>query len=241
VATGAAAPSVQPRLDALVEAWLASFASRNTRDTYRRDLDAFTAWCRASEVGALTADVASIERYRDEALAGRASASTVSRRLAALSSFYAFAAERRRRGGNPLRVVSRPASREDALRILSPDEVERLHAGAAQTAPKAAVLVALLLSEGLRLGEALALDVDGLGGWSFGRRATAAIDAHVGRRRGGPLLTSDHARRQPDGRLTRFGADFLVKRSARHGVLDGAVSCATLRRTHLANRGETSV
>ncbi len=241
-------------LAALSESWLASFVSRNTRDAYGRDLLGFVEWCAEHRISPMGSGVETFERYRDDCLRMQASPATVSRRLAALSSFYAYAARLLRTGGsNPLESVTRPAPDGGTQRTLTPAEVERLHAAAGATAPKAAVLVGLLLWEGLTLGAALALDVtslspsggslratldrrDGATTADFDTRTAAAIADHLAGRTAGPLLTSGHFMQQPGTRLTRFGADFLVKQSAQAARLEGSVSCATLRRTHLANR-----
>ena len=127
------APAVGPQsaarplsLAALSESWLASFVSGNTRDAYARDLLGFVEWCADHRISPMGSGVDTFERYRDDCLRMGASPATVSRRLAALSSFYAYAARLLRTGSsNPLESVTRPAPDGGTQRTLTPAEVEQ--------------------------------------------------------------------------------------------------------------------
>lgn len=238
------------RFEVLRATWLASFESPNTRDAYARDLAMFAAWCGATSGGApgdgsggpgcspLAATPEMLVAYRDRCAADGARPATVARRLAALSSFYGHAVRRGALRSNPVRELLRPVRTPAPARVLDDAESDALWTAAAAIDTRTSVLVALLLVDGMRLGEALALDVgepvavDG--------RTQRAIRRHVGRREGGPLLTGDSPTRPGGARLTRFGADFLLKRAAAEAGLAPPISASTLRRTYVVRAGGSS-
>src|SRR5690606_6391963 len=123
-----------------------------------------------------------------------------------------------------------PAGGSSDTVVLTREEVARLYEAAALD-PRTGVLVHLLLGEGLRLGEVLGLDhVDVSGSATskqvrvrrHGRSLTFALGPEGSRSIArlqrastagdGPLLTGPD--RGPSGpmRLTRYGADHLLKR-----------------------------
>lgn len=244
----------------LAEEWLAQLASARTRDAYGRDLAAFVTWCAAQGISLLEVGAAQVDGYRDDCGEGGALPATVARRLSALASFYDHAVAARAVTTNPVDDVRRPLARTDSTPAgLGEPEALALLDAAAATAPKVAVLVALLLLDGLKLAEALALDVEDLDGSGWAMRALVerrgedqavpldgrtarAITAYLDGRTSGPLLVGESPSRPDEVRLTRFGADFLLKRAAaRAGI--GSVSANTLRRTYivLSHRDGTSV
>jgi site-specific recombinase XerD len=115
---------------------------------------------------------------------------------------------------------------------------------------RVAVLVQLLLGDGLRLSEALAIDHDDVSGSPRSKRVhvvrhgrrrlvvlSTATSKAVGRlqrsgRNRGPLLVAEPHRSTEPERLSRFGADFLIKQAARSAGIDHVVSANVLRRTH---------
>jgi site-specific recombinase XerD len=236
--------------DALVEGWLSALASDNTRDAYRRDLQVFETWCAAEDQAPLKADRGEIDRYRDACGDRGAGPATIARRLSALSSFYAHAVAAHAVGCNPLEQVARPAPVAGPQPTLDEADALALVDAAVADGPKVTVLVALLLVEGMKLGETLALDADHVTGSGWAMRATVArrgqpqavvldgrtataIAHYLAGRTTGPLLLGDSPT-QPDGaRLTRFGADFLIKRVAARAGVAGSVSANTLRRSYI--------
>jgi integrase len=137
------------------------------------------------------------------------------------------------------------------IESLTDEQIARLLA--VRVNPRAAVLVDLLLLEGLGLGEILALDHEHIARSAAGDRQalsvelirhgrprsielhvdTASAIAVLRRSSGGrgPLLVAA----QPAGvgqRITRFGADYLIKQSAQAAGLPAAVSANVLRRSH---------
>jgi len=233
--------------------WLESLASNRTRDAYARDLAGFHAWY-GSRRSPLSARARSFERYRTERTTAGDQPSTLARRLSALSSFYAHAVAAGVIRTNPLAEVERPTVTAGPVgRVLTDAEVVALERGAARSGPRAQLLVALLGREGLRLSTVLGLDVEEVNalqpqsgvastaarpsraaGWS--RRTRRAATAVVGTRTDGPLFVGASPTRRDDGRLTRFGADFILKQAAAAGGVDGPLSAGTLRRTVRSDR-----
>ncbi len=247
------------RLEDLTNGWLEGLGSPHTRDAYGRDLAAFVAWCEQEGRSPLDGDP-DVERYRDVCDDGGADPATVARRLSALSSFYDHALVERAVEANPVDAVERPVrERASSGSPLREDQALDLFDAAVELGPKVAALVALLLLEGMKLGEVLALDVDHLDGSGWAMRATVvrrrrpqviALDGrtarlvteHVADRTGGPLFLGDSPTRGSSGRpprLSRFGADFLLKRAAEAAGIGRRVSANTLRHSYivLAHRG----
>jgi site-specific recombinase XerD len=251
-----------PRLEAVAAAWVYTHASENTRLAYWADLVAFASFCTTRGAGILDAQSADIEAFRAEVEGSGASAATVARRLAALSSFYRYA------GGeadgpissalNPVTAVVRPAvPSTSASDVLSREEVRSLLVAATALGAKTASLISLLVLDGLKLGETVAADTDHL--MSRGRvlllrlpgrdgeqtelalhRDTArALVVYLDGRRDGPLLLAERPAGSPRRRLTRFGANYLVKRVVEAAELAPSVSANTLRRTYAASALES--
>jgi integrase len=132
---------------------------------------------------------------------------------------------------------------------LSDEQIARLLAVSSDR--RTAVLIRLLVLEGLGLAEILALDHDDIVGsrhsksvqlTRHGRAQSISLDAEtcaalvaLQRSSGstGPLF----AAAQPAGsgqRITRFGADYLLKQASVAAGLGDMVSANTLRRSHAA-------
>jgi len=245
---------MERRIERLVDAWLARHPSANTQAAYRRDVEQFVDWCTATGRRPLSSKPADIDAYRNQCLADGAGPATVARRLSGIGSFFRYAAESRAVRSDPVGGVDRPTLPEPGdSPILDGEEIATLVASATDVGTKAAALVALLALDGLKLGETLALDV---GDTSLGRApATVAVSrrgdrtavpitattsallaTYIGRRRSGPLFLGDSPVPPDDGptRLTRFGADFILKRVGSAAGIDKPVSAATLRRSYIA-------
>jgi site-specific recombinase XerD len=171
---------------AVTAAWLAETSSPHTARAYFRDLSTYLTWCHTDQLDPLTARPADLGRYRAH-LEQTAAASTAHRRLAALSSWYRFLTANGAAGGNPVAGVRRPRVDRDASATagLTPDEVRvLLHRADTEVTVRAAALAAAptptrggrhlaalrdrallrtLADLGLRVGEAVALDVGALG------------------------------------------------------------------------------
>ena len=182
------------------------------------------------------------------------SPSTLRRRWSALSSFYDFAVDNGAILTNPVLGAARPrtlAGDPSPTSELSPQAVADYRAIAAALDPRLDALVALLVADGLKLGEILALDVDDVQGRApkttitIRRRGATeqitldvgsarAVRRCIGRRRDGPLLISNRTSTTGEAqRLTRFGADHLIRRLSRGG--EHRVTSNQLRRFHITH------
>jgi site-specific recombinase XerD len=250
--------AADPRLEAVAAAWVYTHTSENTRRAYWADLVAFAAFCSTRGARVLDAGSVDIEAFRAEAEGSGASAATVARRLAALSSFYRYAGGEP--GGpvgstvNPVTAVVRPAvPPTSASDVLSPGEVRALLVAAKALGAKTASLISLLVLDGLKLGETVAADAghvtlrgrllllrlpdrdDEQTELALHRDTSQALVAYLGGRRDGPLLLAETPAGGPLRRLTRFGANYLIKRVVHAAHLAPSVSANTLRRTYAAS------
>lgn len=146
----------------LVEAWILSIGSVNTRAAYWSDFDQYSEHCALSGIAVLDArrvDVDSFARRLTELLGRKAS--SVARAITAVSSFYEYAIDVGAVENNPTRRVKRPRTGEGHV-VETPGmpwvDVLRLVDAARNVDERA--LIVVLGYMGLRVSEALALDVD---------------------------------------------------------------------------------
>lgn len=242
--------AVNHRTRRLVAAWLATHRSDNTRDAYERDLVAFARWCDERGTDPLGAGPADLDRYRDDCLSAGTSASTVIRRLSGIASFFRYAAATGRIDHNPADDVERPDLEPPDTAALDDGELASLLEAADVLGPKTAALVSLLALDGLRLGEVLALDVPRVrvegtkvsvelqrhgerDQVEVAERTAVAVAAYLARRRRGPLFLGERPSPIKASRLSRFGADFLIKRAGTAAGIDKPVSANVLRRSYI--------
>jgi integrase/recombinase XerD len=222
-------------MDAAVESFLALASARlapRTVDAYRRDLADLSSFLGGSPADATTEQLAAyVATMRAE---GKA-ASTISRRVAAVRSFYRHQVLLGARTDNPAAELELPKRRRSLPRTLSPGEAERLIEAATGTTPRALrdrALVELLYGAGLRVSEAVGLErsavdleqriVRAVGKGSkervvpIGREAAEALRRYLAR--GRPHLDRRH---RPElflnakgGALTRAGAFLILRRLA---------------------------
>lgn len=245
---GAAAD--QAAFQELTERWLATQASVNTRAAYSVDLAKFGQWCAAQHAVPLRADTATVAAFQAAQAAAGQSIATQRRRLSALSSFFQFALDAGLIDANPAGEGRRPPLLDGGVSstaVLSPELVEAYLASAKALDPRLDALVSLIVFDGLKLGEALALDVadvrgrppkvtvavrrrrDGQTTVKLVPRSASAVYRCVDRRIGEPLFTGPR-RGGVAHRLTRFGADHLIKKLNTTGE---GVSANALRRFHI--------
>lgn len=266
----------------LTAAWLADFAA-HTRRAYFRDLAHYLDWCQRDGLHPLSARPSDVSQYRAELerpVGGRVpSPATVHRRLAALSSWYGFLVANGAAAGNPLAGIRRPRVDRDASATvgLTADEVRALLAAADAAVPapgsprrlvalRDRALLRVLADLGLRIGEALALDVAALA-YNRGRRtlryvgkggklrerplsahALEALDEYLAERAGaaggldGPLFAT-RARGGGWGRLDEPAAFRLIRRLAARAGLPSAdrLSPHSLRHAFATNAREIGV
>lgn len=241
---------MERRTQQLVASWLTTHRSDNTRDAYERDMVAFVRWCAETGRSPLKARPGDLDAYRDHSLDAGASATTVTRRLSGLASFFRYATSVGALDGNPADDVERPDTGAPPPATLDDDELADLVDAADELGPKTAALIALLALEGMKLGEVLAIDVPKV--HVQGRavaievrrrgarddvdvtpRTAAAVAAYLADRRRGPLFLGDSPVATKRTRLSRFGADFLVKRAGSTAGIDKPVSASILRRSYI--------
>jgi integrase/recombinase XerD len=151
-----------PALGQLVAGWLLGYGSVHTRRAYARDLTGWVRWCGELEVDPLSADRVHVDawaRHLTEQL--QLAPATVARRLAAVSAFYRWCVLEQHLPTNPAVHVRRPDVDPDASTTLglTAAQARALLTAAAEHSPRMHALVALLLVDGLRISEALALHV----------------------------------------------------------------------------------
>lgn len=155
-----------PEVKLLAAGWLAGFRSPRTRRAYGGDLVAFDRWCTARGLGVLGAGRVQVDLYVTDLLQQPQAASSVSRRISALSSFYNFVAafgstSSGSRPANPTTGVRRPRvnahvsptlglNPEQAAALVS--EVDR-DRGSQRLRSRA--LIRLLLHNALRVDEVI--------------------------------------------------------------------------------------
>jgi integrase/recombinase XerD len=248
--------------DREIDGFLALLATRRapaTVEAYRRDLAQATERIGKPLRAATTDD---LRTYLAELRAEGLAATTISRRLSALRSFYAHQVMLGARTENPAAEIESPRRRPKLPRTLSPREMERLIEAAAGTTPRAlrdAALVELLYGAGLRVSEAVGLEragvdlderlvrVIGKGNKErivpIGRSAVEALRRYLSR--GRPYLDrrfrAELFLNAKGGPLTRAGAFLILRKLAdKAGLEPGRVHPHLLRHsfaTHLLEGG----
>lgn len=151
----------------LAAAWLSSLRTESTRNAYRHDLGRWAAWLAEHDGPALLAarfpHVEAYARWLREV--EECKPTTQARRLAAVSSFYAYCRKAGALDHNPAapELVSRPPTGPDHVKLtpaLTPAEVSRLLAAA--DGPQDRALVLLLASTAVRVSEALSIDLESI-------------------------------------------------------------------------------
>lgn len=152
------------RHEQLIRAWLASYASENTRAAYSYDVVLFLTYLDASNLDLLAVRRSHVDvfaRLREQA---GDSAATVARRLAAVAALYRYAVIEGRIEASPVDHVRRPAVDQDnsTTAALTRREAEDLLAAARASSARTGALVDLLLTTGMRISEALTARASGL-------------------------------------------------------------------------------
>ena len=244
------------RTTSTLERWLTAQASPNTRAAYRADFTLFGTWCAGRSAVPLTADTELLAAFQAARGALGDSSLTVRRRMSALSSFYEFAVEHDVVAVNPVVGVERPKVATDdpsPTAQLSTATVAAYRAAAALIDPRLEALVGLLVCDGLKVAEALALDIDDVSGrapataiivWRRGEPQRVVLDLVsaravrrcIGERSDGAVFVSERSAQAGNPtRLTRFGADHLI-RQLRTDATTEPVTANALRRFHLETR-----
>src|SRR5947209_3649083 len=198
----AAAADADP-VTLLVTAWLSARRSENTRAAYARDLGitpqrrpsrapSWLAWCGQQGVHPGTAvTVLHVIRYARQLETAGLSPASAARKLAAISSWYAWLTRRGHISVSPAAGTARPrpSPHTPPAAALTPGQVLALMRAADNTPgsqrARTAALTAVLLLTGARLAEVTSADITDLG-TSGGRRVLWVTRAN-GRRQALPL------------------------------------------------------
>ena len=197
----------------------------------RCDLEAFGNWCVRQGAIPLTADTATLVAFQQRGSGRR------QRLNSPAAMVRAVIVLRLRRRTRP--AIDQPCARcrsaKGRVRRPEPDGAafrrgrRQLSAVAAALDPRLEALVALLVCDGLKVAEALALDIDDVSGRSPATTITVrrrgeskrivldpdsarAVRRCVGKRRSGPVFVNERSSKSDaPHRLTRFGADHLIR------------------------------
>jgi len=215
--------------------WLLSFPSPATRRSYASDLRQFESWCATRDVPDILATRRSLleayDRHLDETIThvlpdGQPAVikqglkpRSRARKLAALSSFFAYAVDDGLIDGNPVGRAKRPGVNDAIadLNGLSARQLVQLLNTAEAYGTREHALVCLLALLGMRVAEAVGVDIQKIGAGeghtgthhvvtltgkggkirklALSPRAWAAVRAAAGDRDHGPLLITRTGRR----------------------------------------------
>jgi site-specific recombinase XerD len=143
----------------LVAAWLTGLRSARTRRAYAGDVAAWLGWLADREAEVLAAGRVHVDLWAASQLDDGAAASSVRRRLSALSSFYRYCAAHDLIGRIPTQGVARPVVDPDYTATVGLDRdqaralVSAADADTGGQALRTAAVVRLLLHNALRVDE----------------------------------------------------------------------------------------
>jgi site-specific recombinase XerC len=198
----AAAADADP-VTLLITAWLSTRRSENTRNAYARDIGitpqqrpgrapSWLAWCQQQQVHPVTGVTAlHVARYSRQLDSTGLSPASAARKLAAISSWYAWLVRRAHISASPAAGITRPRPgphTPPAPALTRDQALALIHAADTEPGPqraRTAALIAVLLLTAVRLSEVTGADVADLG-TSGGRRMLWVTRAN-GRRQGLPL------------------------------------------------------
>jgi integrase/recombinase XerD len=253
-----------PVLDEFCDSlWLEDGLSRNTLDSYRRDLSGFGLWLVAQHhKRLLDADHGDLLSYLANRVAARAKATTTSRLLSSFKRFYQFALRQGKISSDPSINIDAPKLPRSLPGSLTEEDVEKL-----LLAPNVddalglrdRTMLETLYASGLRVSELVTLKVSqvsqdmgvvrviGKGTKErlvpLGEEALTWITRYckdsrpqiLGQRAADALFVTNRG-----AAMTRQAFWHLLKRHASHAGLKQAISPHTLRHafaTHLLNHG----
>ncbi len=251
-------PDVDEFIDSL---WLSDGLSRNTLESYRRDVRQFVEWL--SPIAPADATAASLRDYLAHCVEGRKlKAQSTARALAALRRFYIFMLAEKRITVDPTSAIVAPKLTRSLPKTLSERDVEQLLAAPSEQTPlglRDRAMLETLYASGLRVTElvtltlaqvSLEMGVTRVMGKGSKERLTplgdVAIDAIKqyledarntllsGQKTDALFVT------QRGGAMTRQAFWYLIKRYAAVADIRVPLSPHTLRHafaTHLVNHG----
>lgn len=238
--------------------FLVQYSKAHTIAAYERDLRGWFAWCAERGLDPLAVRRSHIDLYVHElrTIEG-ASAATIARKCSTLSGYYRTAVVEDAIATSPTAHLRRPKVPNDSPTLgLDEHELAALLAAAQRRGPRAHALVILLAHDGLRISEALGLDVEDFSRRGKHRTATItrkggarksivltrstweALTELVGDRKTGPVFVTSRG-----GRLDRRAAGRLIKQTAVDAGIDEAekISPHSLRHTFITLALEAGV
>lgn len=251
-------------LDAyLDQLWLEKGLSRNTLESYGRDLRFFAAWLETQGRGLLLADRSDLLNYLNHRSSIGVASRSVARGLSAIRSFYKYLLRENRIVEDPTLRIDNPKLGRKLPDTLSESEVDALLAApntASAVGYRDRTMLELLYATGLRVTELVTLEVNdlnlrqgvlrvmGKGGKErlvpMGDEAMAWVEGFVRDHRSSLIRRSEsEAVLFPSNRgreMTRQAFWYLIKRHAAEAGIRHSLSPHSLRHafaTHLVNHG----
>ena len=251
-------------LDAyLDQLWLEKGLSRNTLESYGRDLRFFAAWLETQGRGLLLADRSDLLNYLNQRSSIGVASRSVARGLSAIRSFYKYLLRENRIVEDPTLRIDNPKLGRRLPDTLSESEVDALLAApntASAVGYRDRTMLELLYATGLRVTELVTLEVNdlnlrqgvlrvmGKGGKErlvpMGDEAMAWVEGFVRDHRSSLMRRSEsEAVLFPSNRgreMTRQAFWYLIKRHAAEAGIRHSLSPHSLRHafaTHLVNHG----
>jgi integrase/recombinase XerD len=245
------------KLDGWIDEFL-SFAefekglSRNSIESYRRDLALWRRFCDARKLDPAAVTTEDITSYLEALRTGRAPAprpyqpSSVARMLVSVRGLYRFLAREERIPADPTTSIGTPKKPRSIPKAISIDEIERLLEQPGQTVlgSRDRAILETLYGGGLRISELVGLDLDdvdldegtllvraGKGSKArrvpVGRSALAAVGDYVTRAR--PELARKATRTAAGGALFLNARGGRLSRQGCWKVLKGLAGAANLQ------------
>ena len=251
-------------LDAyLDQLWLEKGLSRNTLESYGRDLRFFAAWLETQGRGLLLADRSDLLNYLNHRSSIGVASRSVARGLSAIRSFYKYLLRENRIVEDPTLRIDNPKLGRKLPDTLSESEVDALLAApntASAVGYRDRTMLELLYATGLRVTELVTLEMNdlnlrqgvlrvmGKGGKErlvpMGDEAIAWVEGFVRDHRSTLMRRNEsEAVLFPSNRgreMTRQAFWYLIKRHAAEAGIRHSLSPHSLRHafaTHLVNHG----
>ena len=262
IAKKAVQKKTHPDVDAFIDSlWLSDGLSRNTLESYRRDVLQFAQWLNLNALDTATSE--HLRGYLAHCVEARKlKAQSTARALAALRRFYIFMLAEKRIAIDPTTSIAAPKLVRGLPKTLSEHDVEQLLAAPSEHTPlglRDRAMLETLYASGLRVTELVSLTlaqvsldmgvtrVMGKGSKErltpLGEVAIAAIKAYLEDARN-TLLSGQKTDAlfvtQRGGAMTRQAFWYLIKRYAAIAAIRVPLSPHTLRHafaTHLVNHG----
>lgn len=244
--------------------WLEDGLSRNTLDSYRRDLNKFSAWLEQQrDVSILQATHGDIQGYLAQlVVAQKARPSSTGRNISSLKRLFRYLLRQGKVSADPTLQIDAPKLPRNLPKSLTEQDVEQLLAAPDIQTPlgqRDRTMLELLYATGLRVSELVTLRVTQMsmdmgvvrvmGKGSKERLVPLGEEALDWLRRyladgrgvllGGQISDAMFVTARGEG-MTRQMFWYLVKKHAKHGGLNKPLSPHTLRHafaTHLLNHG----